>query len=61
MALHSSLPPNSIEDPDTVQITELEFKPNKVENYWRVTRRSNLEELLRENLVEVEELIDLDT
>ena len=50
-----------VEDPDSGQITELEFKLNKVENYWRVTQISNLEELFRENLDEVEELIDLDT
>ena len=38
----------------------LEFKLNKIENYWRITQISNLEELLRNRMDDVGELINLD-
>ena len=40
---------------------KIEFKLNKIENYWRITQISNLEDILRQNMDQVEELIDLDT
>ena len=49
------------EDPDSGLKVEIEFKLNKVENYWRVTQISNLEDLLRQNIDQLDELIDLDT
>ena len=49
------------EDPDSGRIVKIEFKLNKIENYWRITQISNLDELLKQNMDEVEELIDLDT
>ena len=49
------------EDPDSGEVLKLEFKLNKIENYWRITQISNLDELLRQNMDEVGELIDLDT
>ena len=49
------------EDPDTGEIIKIEFKLNKIENYWRITQISNLEDILRQNMDQVEELIDLDT
>ena len=48
------------EDPDSGEITKLEFKLNKTENYWRITQISNLEDILRQNMDEIEGLIDLD-
>ena len=48
------------EDPDSEEIIKLEFKLNKTENYWRITQISNLEDILRQNMEQVEELIDLD-
>lgn len=48
------------EDPDSEEIIKLEFKLNKTENYWRITQISNLEDILRQNMDQVEELIDLD-
>ena len=49
------------EDPDSGRIVKIEFKLNKIENYWRITQISNLQDLLRQNMDEVEELIDLNT
>ena len=49
------------EDPDSGKIVKIEFKLNKFENYWRITQISNLQDLLRQNMDKVEELIDLDT
>ena len=49
------------EDPDSGEIIKLEFKLNKIENYWRITQISNLEDILRQNMDQVEGLIDLDT
>lgn len=49
------------EDPDSGKIVKIEFKLNKIENYWRITQISNLQDLLRQNMDKVEELIDLDT
>ena len=49
------------EDPDTGETIKIEFKLNKIENYWRITQISNLEDILRQNMDQVEELIDLDT
>lgn len=49
------------EDPDTGEKIKIEFKLNKIENYWRITQISNLEDILRQNIDQVEELIDLDT
>ena len=49
------------EDPDSGRIVKIEFKLNKIENYWRITQISNLQDLLRQNMDKVEELIDLDT
>ena len=49
-----------IEDPETGEILKIEFKLNKTDNYWRITKIANLEELLRKNLDDIEELIDLD-
>ena len=40
---------------------KIELKLNKIENYWRITQISNLEDILRQNIDQVEELIDLDT
>ena len=48
------------EDPETGEILKIEFKLNKTDNYWRITKIANLEELLRKNLDDIEELIDLD-
>ena len=48
------------EDPDSGEITKLEFKLNKTDNYWRITQISNLEDILRQNMDEIEGLIDLD-
>ena len=48
-------------DPDTGETIKIEFKLNKIENYWRITQISNLEDILRQNIDQVEELIDLDT
>ena len=49
------------EDPDTGETIKIELKLNKIENYWRITQISNLEDILRQNMDQVEELIDLDT
>ena len=49
------------EDPDSGETIKIEFKLNKIENYWRITQISNLEDILRQNMDQVEELIDLDT
>lgn len=49
------------EDFDSGEIIKLEFKLNKIENYWRVTQITNLQDTLRQNLDQVEELINLDT
>ena len=49
------------EDPDTGETIRIEFKLNKIENHWRITQISNLEDILRQNIDQVEELIDLDT
>jgi hypothetical protein len=49
------------EDPDSGEVLKLEFKLNKIENYWRITQISNLDELLKQNMDEVGELINLDT
>jgi len=49
------------EDPDSGEIIKIEFKLIKIENYWRITQISNLEDILRQNMDQVEELIDLDT
>ncbi len=46
--------------PDSGEIIKIEFKLNKIENYWRVTKILNLEELLREQMDEVENFIDLE-
>ena len=46
--------------PDSREIIKIEFKLNKIENYWRVTKILNLEELLREQMDEVENFIDLE-
>ena len=46
-------------DPETGEIIEIEFKLNKIENYWKITQIANLEELLREQMDEIEDLIDL--
>ena len=48
------------EDLDSGEITKLEFKLNKTENYWRITQISNLEDILKQNMDEIEQLIDLD-
>ena len=48
-------------DPDSGNVLKIEFKLNKIDNYWRVTKILNLEELLRDQMDKVEELIDLDT
>ena len=48
------------EDPDSGLKVEIEFKLNKIENYWRITQISNLEDLLRQNIDQLDELIDLD-
>ncbi len=48
------------EDPDSGEITKLEFKLNKTGNYWRITQISNLEDILKQNMDEIERLIDLD-
>ena len=48
------------EDPDSGEITKLEFKLNKTGNYWRITQISNLEDILKQNMDEIEQLIDLD-
>ena len=47
-------------DPLTSDEVNLEFKLNKIENYWRITQISNLEELLRNRMDDVGELINLD-
>ena len=47
-------------DPLTGDEVNLEFKLNKIENYWRITQISNLEELLKSRMDEVGELIDFD-
>ena len=44
-------------NPDSGELLKIEFKLNKIENHWRVTRISNLEEFLRQNMDEAEELI----
>ena len=44
-------------NPDSGELLKIEFKLNKIENHWRVTRISNLEEFLRQNMDEVEESI----
>ena len=49
------------EDPDSGETIKIEFKLNKIESYWRITQISNLEDILRQNMDQVEELIDLDT
>jgi len=49
------------EDPDSGETIKIEFTLNKVENYWRITQISNLEDVLRQNMDQVEELIDLDS
>ena len=49
------------EDPDSGKIVKIELKLNKIEDYWRITQISNLQDLLRQNMDKVEELIDLDT
>ena len=49
------------EDPDSGETIEIEFKLIKIESYWRITQISNLEDILRQNMDQVEELIDLDT
>ena len=46
------------EDPDSGEITKLEFKLNKTGNYWRITQISNLEDILRQNMDEIEGLIE---
>ena len=40
------------EDPDSGEITKLEFKLNKTGNYWRITQISNLEDILKQNMDE---------
>ena len=47
-------------DPLTSEEVNLELKLNKIENYWRITQISNLEELLKSRMDEVGELIDFD-
>ena len=47
-------------DPLTSDEVNLEFKLNKIENYWRITEISNLEELLKSRMDDVGELIDFD-
>ena len=47
-------------DPLTSDEVNLEFKLNKIENYWRITQISNLEELLKSRMGDVGELIDFD-
>ena len=47
-------------DPLTSDEVNLEFKLNKIENYWRITEISNLEELLKSRMAVVGELIDFD-
>ena len=47
-------------DPLTSDEVNLELKLNKIENYWRITQISNLEELLKSRMDEVGELIDFD-
>ena len=47
-------------DPLTGDEVNLEFKLNKIENYWRITQISNLEELLKSRMDDVGELIDFD-
>lgn len=49
------------EDPDSGETIKIEFKLIKIENYWRIAQISNLEDILRQNMDQVEELIDLDT
>ena len=49
------------EDSETGETVKIELKLNKIENYWRITQISNLEDILRQNIDQVEELIDLDT
>ena len=46
------------EDPDSGMKVKIEFRLNKIENYWRITQISNLEDILRQNLEQLEELID---
>ena len=46
------------EDPDSGEITKLEFKLNKTGNYWRITQISNLEDILKQNMDEIEGLIE---
>ena len=48
------------EDPDSGLKVEIEFKLNKIENYWRITQIVNLEDLLRQNIDQLDELIDPD-
>ena len=47
-------------DPLTSDEVNLELKLNKIENYWRITQISNLEELLKSRMDAVGELIDFD-
>ena len=47
-------------DPLTSDEVNLELKLNKIENYWRITQISNLEELLKSRMDDVGELIDFD-
>ncbi len=49
------------EEPDSGEKIKIEFKLNKIDNYWRITQISNLEDILRQNMDQVEDLIDLDT
>ena len=49
------------EDPDSGIKVKIEFRLNKIENYWRITQISNLEDILRQNLEQLEELIDLES
>ena len=49
------------EDPDSGIKVKIEFRLNKIENYWRITQISNLEDILRQNIEQLEELIDLET
>ena len=49
------------EDSETGETVKIELKLNKIENYWRITQISNLEDILKQNMDQVEELIDLDT
>ena len=48
-------------DPDSGETIKIEFKLNKIENYWRITQISNLEDTLKQNMDQFEELIDLVT